>query len=328
MRNMNASASGATALVIPGSRNAARRDIALVVLISISAAILCAKFNVSEAVFNWTRPQERFQVDELPAVLLVVAVCLTWFSIRRYREARREIELRRQAQADLSRALAEKRRLAQQYVEMQESERKALARDLHDELGQYLNAIKIDAVSMRDRFATVDPEAHGTAADVIRNIDRVQVAVLGLIRQLRPVGLDELGLEAALEHCVNEWRRRLPQISIELSVNDSLAGLGESRRVALYRLVQEALTNIARHSQATRVEIRIGREHGGPGLAERVVATIVDNGVGANLAKTGTGLGLVGMRERAESFGGSLTLTSTVGSGFTLSARIPAEEAP
>ena len=115
-----------------------RRDIAVIVTVSVAAAIIFVKLNLSETLFSLTRADERFQLDELPFVLLVIAVCLIWFSLRRYSEAQRELVLRRNTEAMLESALNINRRLAQQYVETQESERKALARDLHDEMGQYL----------------------------------------------------------------------------------------------------------------------------------------------------------------------------------------------
>src|SRR6202048_4753379 len=133
-----------------GRKTSARRDMVLIVVVAVAAAVVCVKFNLSEALLNWTRPFERVQLDELPAVLLVVAISLIWFSSRRYFEANRQLQLRRTAEARLAQALAENQRLAQQYVDMQEAERKSLARDLHDELGQYLNAIKLDAVSIRE----------------------------------------------------------------------------------------------------------------------------------------------------------------------------------
>jgi two-component system, NarL family, sensor histidine kinase UhpB len=304
---------------------AARRDFAWVLGLSLLAAALCVNFNVSEALLRWAQPRERFQVDELPAILLAFASCMVWFSWRRYREARREIELRRRAEGGLTSALAENRRLAQQYLDVQESDRRALARDLHDELGQYLNAIKVDAVAMRERLSSADPVGCETAGEMIHNIDRVQGVVLGLIRQLRPVGLDELGLAAALEHCVNEWSRRLPAIEINLDVSADLDSLDEKRRLALYRLVQEGLTNVARHSNATRVAIRIERTRDELDPAQLVLASIDDNGIGARTDRSGTGLGLVGMRERAEAFGGSLSVTSAPGAGFKLLVRIPVE---
>src|SRR3984957_12867770 len=97
-----------------------RRDIVLMVIVTGAAAYACAKFNLSEALLKWTRPFERLQLDELPAVLLVVAVCLIWFSSRRYFEAQRQLRLRRTVEARLAEALAENQRLAQQYVDMQE----------------------------------------------------------------------------------------------------------------------------------------------------------------------------------------------------------------
>lgn len=299
----------------------------MVVLVTAVAAILSVRLNVSEALLGWARPRERFQLDELPGVLLVLAACLIWFSVRRYFEARREIVQRRRAEAILAAALTENRRLAQQYLHMQESERRALARDLHDELGQYLNVVKVDAVSMRDRLASRDPTGHQTACETIRNIDHVQRVVIGLIRQLRPVGLDELGLAAALEHCVDEWRRRLPRVSIELTVTEHLDGLDEMRRLAIYRLVQEALTNVARHSGANRVEIGIAREDTESPSASRIVVSVEDNGLGAGPPRAGGGLGLIGMRERMEAVGGSLVVSQSPAGGYMLRAQLPAEAA-
>jgi two-component system, NarL family, sensor histidine kinase UhpB len=301
------------------TKNSARRDMALVIVLSAAAACVCVKFDVSEALLGWTRQYERLQVDELPGILLVVAICLIWFSTRRYAEARRQLDLRRAAEARLAAAFAENQRLAQQYLDMQESERKALARDLHDELGQYLNVIKLDAVAIRD---TSHAAARPIAGAMIENIDRVYAVVTGLIRQLRPVGLDDLGVAAALEHCVGEWRQRLAGATIDLSIECDLAALDEVRGLALFRLVQEAMTNIARHAQATRIEIRIACERGGD-VQERIELTICDNGRGADLNVPRGGLGLVGMRERAAAFGGSLALASEPGTGFKVTASLP-----
>jgi signal transduction histidine kinase len=307
---------------------AARRDAALIIVISVSAAIICVKLDVSEALLGWTRLHERLQLDELPAVLLVVATCLIWFSARRYFEARGQLVLRRATEDRLADALAENRRLAQQYLDMQECERKALARDLHDELGQYLNVIKLDAVSIRDARQPVDPLVHETARAMIENVDRVYGVVSSLIHQLRPVGFDELGIGAALEHCVNDWRVRLPEVSIDLSIDgDAFDEIDETRALALFRLVQESLTNVARHAQATRVEVRIVRRRQSE-RQEAIEVSIADNGRGTDLAAPRTGLGLVGMRERAAAIGGSLKLASQRGEGFIVTAWLPVASPP
>jgi glucose-6-phosphate-specific signal transduction histidine kinase len=277
---------------------------------------------------GWMRRHENLQVDELPGILLVVAGCLLWFSTRRYREASRELELRRAAEAKLAEALAENQRLAQQYVDKLEHERKALARDLHDELGQTLNAIKLDAVTVREVIPPGEDAARTATGAMIENIDRVYAVVAGLIRQLRPVAFDELGVAAALEHCVGDWRHRLPSTRIHMDIECDLSRLDAVRALALFRLVQESLTNIARHAQARRVDIRIAARHA-PGTpecgeaAESIVATISDDGRGADLGVPGKGLGLIGMRERAAAFGGSLVLSSARGAGFKVCAILP-----
>ncbi|HEY2783113.1 MAG TPA: histidine kinase [Steroidobacteraceae bacterium] len=304
--------------------NSAKRDTAIVVAAAVLATLVCAKFDIGEAVARWTRPFERLQLDELPVILLVIAVGLIWFSARRYFEANKQLALRRAAEVKLTETLAENQQLALKYVDMQEHERKALARDLHDELGQYVNAIKLDAVSMRDAGAG-QPVIHEAARAVIANVDRVYDVLRGLIRQLRPVGFDDLGIAAALEHCVNEWRLRLPAMQIDLNCGPEMEALAESRGLVLLRLVQEALTNVARHSSATRVQIQIACS--APASARGIDVLIADNGCGADLNLPRTGLGLVGMRERVAALGGSISLSSqrSIG-GFTIRAFIPIED--
>jgi len=301
-----------------GRKTSPRRDVVVVVLVTLLAAIICVKFDASEAIARWTKPLEHLQLDELPGVLLVLATALAWFASRRYFEAKRQLTLRNAAERRLAEALADNQRLALRYVDMQECERKALARDLHDELGQYVNAVKLDAVAMRDEGenrATVQARARA----MILNIDRVYDALGGLIRQLRPVGLDDLGLLAAVEHCLNEWRLRLPAVQIEFSTAGDFDSLDETRGLVIFRLVQEALTNIARHSQATQVWIRLERREPAPG----VDLAIADNGRGADLSLPRTGLGLMGMRERVAALGGSITLVSAPEEGFKMVASLP-----
>jgi len=304
-----------------GRKFSVRRDVVWVALVGLVAAIVCVKFNLSEALLKWTRPFEPLQLDELPAVLLVVAVSLIWFSSRRYFDANRQLQLRKTVEARLAEALSENKRLAQQYVDLQESERKALARDLHDELGQYLNAIKLDAVAIRETLSA-HPRTHAVASAMIANIDRVYGVVAGLIRQLRPVGLDDLGVAAALEHCVDEWRARLPSTAIDLAIAADLESLDETRGLVLYRLVQEALTNIARHARATRVDIGIAAGRGADSQP-CVEIHIADNGAGADMRAPKSGLGLVGMRERVATLGGSIMLASEPGAGFRVTATLP-----
>jgi signal transduction histidine kinase len=313
---------------LPGSasvqaRGIHLRDAILVAIVTLATWVLCGLFNVTELLRRLTAPYERYQLDELPTVLLVLGLGLTWFAMRRHREATQEITRRKSAEAQLAAALADNRRLAQQYVELRETERKALARELHDELGQYLNVIKLDAVGIRDDSQASPAATHRRASTIVEICNHVHGTLATLIRELRPTGLDELGLAAALEHCLETWRARLPGVSLRLDIVGDFSALPESIMVTLYRLVQEALTNVAKHAAASHVNVRLERA-GGPGADEdRVLAAVSDNGVGTSPGLPTRGLGLIGMRERVMTLQGALVFTSSPGRGFELSARIP-----
>src|SRR5215469_6736879 len=299
------------------------RDAVIVAAVTIATWVLCALFNVTEILRRLNAPYERYQLDELPTVLLVLGLGLTWFATRRYGEARQEIALRKSAEAQLAAALADNRRLAQQYVELQETERKALARELHDELGQYLNVIKLDAVGIRDDTQASQPATQRRASTIVENCNHIHGALATLIRELRPTGLDELGLAAALEHCVETWRPRLPGVSLRLAIAGDLGTLPESITVTLYRLVQEALTNVAKHAAASHVVVRLELAGAGGADGERIDLAVADDGVGTAPGVPTRGLGLIGMRERVLALQGKLVFKSSPGQGFELSAQIP-----
>lgn len=304
-------------------RGAYLRDAVLVATVTVGAWVLCGIFNVTETLHHLTAPYERYQLDELPSMLLVLGLGLTWFATRRYGEARREIARRILAEAQLAAALADNRRLAQQYVELQEAERKALARELHDELGQYLNVIKLDAVGLRDEQRASPAAMQQRTSAIVENCNHIHGALATLIRELRPAGLDELGLAAAVEHCVQTWRTHLPDVSLQLSISGDFTTLRESIAVTLYRLVQEALTNVAKHAAARHVAIRLQRT-GDEGVGgERIEVTVADDGVGTAAGLPTRGLGLIGMRERVMALRGELAFASMPGKGFELAARIP-----
>jgi two-component system sensor histidine kinase UhpB len=288
-------------------------------------AALCVQFDFSEALRRWTAPWERFQLDELPAVLVVLAAGMAWFAARRYGEAGRELRRRELAETRLEAALTDNRRLAHQYVRLQEAERKSLARELHDELGQYLNVIKLDAVAFRDGRLADATSLRERAEAIVANCNHIHTALTSLIRQLRPVGLDELGLGAALEHCIDTWRPRLPDVQLSLELEGEFGDLTEAVTLTVYRVVQEALNNIAKHASAGKVTMRLERlpaDEGSPGV---VTVTVVDDGLGVDTTIPTQGLGLIGMRERVAALAGRLAVTSTPGRGFELQAQIPVE---
>jgi signal transduction histidine kinase len=302
-------------------RSSVRRDLACVLAVTVFAAALCTRFDVGELTYSFTRRFERFQLDEFPPTLVVLALGLAWFAWRRYRESQRELLHRRVLEEQAERLLADNRRLASESIGAQENERRHLARELHDELGQYLNAIALDAGRIRDLSAQGEPEVHRLSLAVMQSASTVYRQIGGMIRRLRPIGLDEFGLPSALEHCVESWRERLPQASFTLTVDGDFSDLADVLNITLYRLVQEGLTNVSKFARMARVEIYLVRTTDNE--RDEIMVTMTDDGPGIDLTKPRAGLGLIGMRERVEAIGGEFHIASQPDSGFLFCARVP-----
>jgi PAS domain S-box-containing protein len=222
-------------------------------------------------------------------------------------------------QRDLADTLAENRLLAQKYVQAQEAERRNIARELHDDMGQYLNAIKLDAVAIRDSGTPLPPAVDTGVRAIIAATDHVYELARGLTQRLRPVALDTLGLSDAIRHCIQEWARRNVAVACSLHLDGPARDLGERANITLYRLVQECLTNITRHAHASRVAIRLRQDE----ASGDVLLSVSDDGVGWDQVRKSAGLGLLGLRERVESLGGRFEVRSG-GRGFEVLARVPA----
>lgn len=225
-------------------------------------------------------------------------------------------------QTELASALEENRRLSQRSMQVQEEERRNLARELHDELGQSLNAIKVDAVTIRDRSENA-AEVQRSAKAIIEVSGQVYDVVRSLLQRLRPVALDELGLRSAVEYGIEQWRRRHTSVRCNFSTQGDLDGLSEEVNITLYRLAQECLTNVAKHAQATSVAISLVRAAGGEHNGGEVRFSFEDNGRGFDPGQRRQGLGLVGLRERVEALTGTFDLQSAPGQGTRVRASIP-----
>lgn len=290
-----------------------RQDLSVIAVVVIASAWLFTHLEFIEWLFVRTRQWEALQLDEALPVLVVLATCLSWFAWRRYSEAQA-------AERQLASLLLENRRLAHQHLQAQEQERKSVARELHDELGQYLNAIKTDAVSIQEQVSGAQQTA---VAAIIAHADHLHAVVRDLIRELRPVALDDLGLQAALEHYLEHCQQRMPRVRFEVALEGDLDSLGEPLNLAIYRLTQEALTNVSRHAQANSLAIRVSRRGPPTDDSDAVTVSITDDGRGTDPAENHAGLGLIGMRERVEMLGGQWSITTGRGQGFSLFARIP-----
>jgi len=213
--------------------------------------------------------------------------------------------------------LAENRNLVHTSLHVQEEERKHLARELHDELGQCITAIQADAESIRDLSGNGDRRIETSASAILDVSSRIYEVVHAMMQRLRPGVLDDLGLVEALKEELSTWQDRHPEIETNLDATGNLDSLDERINITIYRIVQECLTNIARHAGATRVSISLS------GNIDSLVLSVSDNGRGLDQSTPSDGLGLVGMRERAEGLGGEFMLTSEQGAGVTIRIRIP-----
>jgi signal transduction histidine kinase len=230
---------------------------------------------------------------------------------------------RRQANEDLRRANERYRALAAGVEKIRETERTTIAREIHDVLAQELTRLKIDLVWVGRRLGRPvteagRPELSARIAGATVQTDTAISTVQRIATELRPVILDSLGLRAAVEWQTEDFAQRTG-LACAASAPAGAATLDRQRSTAVFRILQESLTNIARHAQATVVKVSLAEEAG------QVVLTVQDNGRGVTAAEIAEprAIGLLGMRERAEAFGGSLEIRGVAGAGTTVTARLP-----
>jgi signal transduction histidine kinase len=199
---------------------------------------------------------------------------------------------------------------------------------LHDELGQCVTAIKTIGTAIANRAQDSAPDIHGNAQTVVSGASHIYDVVHGIIRQLRPTALDHLGLSEALQDTVAAWRDRHRDIECQLDIDGEIDGLGEVLNITVYRIVQECLTNVIRHSAATRAEIQVSRLRD-PAKGDAVRVIVRDNGRGLaqRNEQESTRFGLMGMRERVQSLAGDFRIDGVPGEGVTVSAVIPVGQA-
>jgi two-component system sensor histidine kinase UhpB len=230
-----------------------------------------------------------------------------------------------QLAAALGEAVDDKRRLAERVVSLQDVERQEIARELHDEFGPYLFALRAYAGSLiRVADASgANREAIGKyGSAILEQVNALQQSNRRVLEKLRPVGLTELGLQEALGSLFRLWGETHPGVVIETSIAQ-LGETGETAELTIYRTVQEALTNVFRHAGATSVSVAVEPTDLLSGRAGRRAALVRvrDNGTGLRPDHR-LGLGLTGMRERILALGGTLTVASGT-DGVTVEAVVP-----
>ena len=220
--------------------------------------------------------------------------------------------------------LEEHRSLVKRCLESVDADRDELARELHDELGQFLVAIKTVAGGLVRSSPINEQTTLESAKRIVNMVDAAFIALDRVIYRLRPVILDETGLFGALEQLVASWREIYPDILIHLEPCDDLTAIENNIQIVIYRLAQECLTNIAKHANAKKVDIII-RIIDADTEQAYVNFIVRDDGLGINLSEERhSRFGLRGMRERVELIPGAVfSLDSAPGCGTSISALIP-----
>ncbi|MPS48787.1 PAS domain S-box protein [Methylobacillus sp.] len=236
----------------------------------------------------------------------------------------RDITERKLAE-ETARKLEENRQLTHLIQRHIEDERRSLARELHDELGQYVTAIKTFAVAIANKAKQEMPSIESSAQTIVSAANHIYDGMHNIIRHLRPGSLDNLGLSEALRDAVAGWQAQNPNVTFNLELQGKLDLLGESLNINLYRIVQESVTNALRHAQADRIDIRLSRDENG-----NLTLLIKDNGIGMNMCNVDQNrhFGLLGMRERVQALYGNFAIDSQPGQGTAITVTIPERPMP
>lgn len=202
-------------------------------------------------------------------------------------------------------------------LHLQEEERRRLSAELHDELGQHLTAIRFEAEVIKTAKSIKDTKFSAEAIDKIgRDMKDI---VRSMLERLRPPEFDMFGLRGALTEMIRGWQLRHPKANLAFDCNANFTEVDDGRQLSIYRIIQEALTNISRHAGLAELQISISLAS-----TDEVITIIVsDNGQGCDLTQQVTGFGLKGMRERVNGLFGQIILTSEQGKGMKIFVEVP-----
>jgi PAS domain S-box-containing protein len=234
----------------------------------------------------------------------------------------RDVTERMNAVAQIEHAHQELRDLAVAMQELREAERTRIARELHDELGQALTALKMDVDLLDSTMPRERADLSERLAAMRELLDDTVATTRRISADLRPLVLDDLGLGAAIEWLLQNTVQRAG-VEFSAHLDDELVDIGEPYASALFRILQESLTNVVRHARARRVELRLER------AGDDVLLRVADDGIGvAGVARAKPGsFGLRGISERVLMLGGGVSITGAPGRGTTVEARIPLDGA-
>lgn len=292
------------------------KDLLLVLTLVLVFAGVATITELQEQVALFSQNYETLQLDELPLTLLVLSLGLWWFAWRRTQEAHAQLQERSRSELKVQELLQHKSDLLQRLYTAKEDERLALARELHDEMGQTSTAIRTE-VAVLQRIGRLHPEADESVKRIAESAQHLSQMTRQMLHRLRPPALDSMGLEQALVSLCDNWQNSTQNLC-EFKTSALPEGLNDYACVTVYRIVQEALTNVTRHANAKHVRVQLTLDTQGLNL------NIEDDGQGmADTQAVHQGFGLLGMQERVASVAGRMSISSKLGQGVRLAIQIP-----
>ena len=294
------------------------KDLLLVLLLVAVFAGVATLTELQEKVALFSQNYEALQLDELPLTLLVLSLGLWWFAWRRTQEAHAQLQERISSELKVQELLQHKSDLLQRIYTAKEDERLALARELHDDMGQTSTAIRTE-VAVLQRIGRLHPEADESVKRIGESAQHLSQMTRQMLHRLRPPALDSMGLAQALMALCDNWQNSNKNLC-EFKASVLPEGLNDYACVTVYRIVQEALTNVTRHANAKHVWVQLTLDSQGLNL------NIEDDGRGmADTQAVHQGFGLLGMQERIASVAGRMSISSKIGQGLRLAIQIPKE---
>ncbi len=217
------------------------------------------------------------------------------------------------------RELQQNRELTAIIQEHVEDERKSLARELHDELGQYVSAIKIFSQNILNRTKGKDKAISDSATTVISAANQIYDGMHSIIKKLRPGSLDNLGLTETLRDMVNSWNQQYEKLNVKLKIDGDIDQLGEMANINIYRIIQEGMNNCVKHANASLVNIKLSMKK------DQLTLLFKDNGVGFDkkILESTKQFGLVGIDERVKALNGQFEVVSEIDHGTEIRIILP-----
>jgi signal transduction histidine kinase len=300
-------------------RNRAISDLIIISLVAAFILGLAIVFDLAEPTIDWFLSQRAWRFDEILIVLMILPFAFGLYSLRRWRDLENLFE-------EVNTGRERLKILSQRLVEAQEKERRYLARELHDEVGQALTAVKIN-LQASQRLSTLQPATPHLEESIIL-IEQLLQQVRNISLDLRPSILDDLGLVAALRWYLDRLGRRTGLVTQFVSELPEEVRFPVELENTCFRVVQEALTNTVKHGQANLVKLELRLEN------NELLLTISDDGVGFETqmalrrASQGASFGLLSLQERTAMVDGRLVITSGWMKGTTIAARFPVKRPP